>query len=113
MPLTPRRLIAIAAAYALALQVLVSAFVPLGPAFAASALCLSGHAGDGSAPPPSHDVCPACLSGICHAVAGCDLATPSIDWPLRISVVASVPQPAERSVSTPRTRGFARAPPAA
>jgi hypothetical protein len=111
--MTCRRVIAVAAAYVLALQAWVSAFVPLPPAsLASAALCLSGQADSGSAPPASHEPCPACLSGACHAASGANLAVSAVSAPQRIAVAALVPAREVSSPSTPRTRQHARAPPA-
>jgi hypothetical protein len=112
----PRRLIALAAAYALALQMLLAAVVVLAPdAAVASVICAPDHhwrgTGDAPAPPlPSHD-CPFCpLAGAgAAALPPCGATAVRVDGagatirPLRDAV------PATRAVAR---AGLARAPPA-
>lgn len=68
-----RHAIALAAAYAVALQMLLVAFVPAAPAFSASpfaALC-SHDAADGTGQPPQHDrPCAALCAALGQGIAG-------------------------------------------
>jgi|SRR5580704_4021635 hypothetical protein len=112
----PRRLIALTAAYALALQTLLAAVVVLAPDAAfASVICASDHLSQGTrdapAPPaPGHD-CPFCpLAGAsAAALPPCPATAVRVDGagaPMRPSCGAV---PARRLVTR---AGLARAPPA-
>lgn len=116
---TRRSLIALVAAYALALQALFAAFT--APAFAlaageaAFAIC-QGGADTGSTPAPGHsehDSCSACLAGHC-AGGSADRVASIIAWPPSSAAVASVAPGAARLAAAPLDGlHAARAPPAA
>ncbi len=69
-----RRIVAIVAAYAVALQALLAAFVPAGPAALAgrfAVLCSHDAAADGTGPPSQHDLpCAAACAAMGHGVSG-------------------------------------------
>ena len=113
----PRRIVALAAAYALALQALLSV---VG---AASALGVQGtefelcrpraDAGGAPAQPATHESCLACLAGHC-AHAGLDRAASIAPWYAPSVASARSAHHAGRVTLTPRPRPHgARAPPAA
>jgi hypothetical protein len=68
----PRGTIALVAAYALALQTLFAAFVPVATAIVASPFAvLCAHDADGSGGPAQHDLpCAALCAAIAHGMAG-------------------------------------------
>ena len=117
-----RRPVALVAAYAIALQALLSAFVlpavavaGAGPVLAICASSASDPAGGPASPalPQHHDACPACLAGHCAAGSGCDRAGNLVSWPRAVPVriaaaQATLPPPARRE----QTHN-PRAPPAA
>ncbi|HEY4920513.1 MAG TPA: DUF2946 family protein [Xanthobacteraceae bacterium] len=112
----PRRLTALAAAYALALQTLLAAMAVLAPdAAVASVICASDHhwqgTSDAPAPPaPGHD-CPFCL------LAGASIAAPP-PWAavaVRVDGAGTTIAPSRGALSATRAvarAGLARAPPA-
>lgn len=111
-----RRITALIAAYAVAMQALVSALmVAPKAALAFPEFVICGSVGnDTGAPvhPPSHDFCPACLAGHCVGAAGCDRAASDVVWPSATVFVAALVPRVARPSSAPRARHFARAPPA-
>jgi hypothetical protein len=104
-----RGIVALVAAYAVALQMLFAAFAPLSfalPVDALAALC--SHDADGSGQPAQHDLpCAAMCAAMAHGIAGplpvaamASVAAPQsiaapipvVDWvPPRIAVTASHP----------------------
>jgi hypothetical protein len=68
-----RRAVALVAAYAVALQVLLSAFVPVAPSVltAASTILCSHDSADGTGQPARHELpCAAMCAAMGHGVAG-------------------------------------------
>lgn len=117
---TPRRIVSILAAYALALQALLIAFSPapavaLGAQSAEFAICQPGaDRGGAPAQPAGHETCLACLAGHCAAAAGLDRVSGIVPWSAPAVMVAPAPHHAERVTLTPRPRPHGpRAPPAA
>jgi hypothetical protein len=90
-----RRTIALIAAYAVALQALFLAFVPLAPAgldFSIAAIC-SQDGADGTGHSPAHDLpCAAMCAALGHGVAGPPppdvSALPALFWTLQTVVPA-------------------------
>lgn len=116
---TARRIVALLAAYALALQALLAAFSAL-PAVALAAqgnefaVCQPGADKDGApAQPAGHAPCLACLAGHC-AAAGPDRAASIVPWRAPAVTAAPVAYYAECVTLTQRPRPHGpRAPPAA
>jgi hypothetical protein len=116
----PRRIVSIFAAYALALQALLTAFsalpaAALGARGAEFTICRPAADRDGApVQPVSHQSCLACLAGHCAAAAGLDRAAGIVPRPLPAGTAAPVVHYAERVTLTPRPRPHGpRAPPAA
>jgi len=109
-----RRAIALAAAYALALQGLVATWTPGGAALLAAGFCAAATAPDSPASPaPRHDA-PCCIAGLCGACG----AVPAGPWPAHRLIapalayaVGVVPAPAP-SVLRVGLAPWPRAPPA-
>ena len=117
-----RRAVALAAAYALALQVLLLAFVPLGPASLA-ALCThvqaadgaKGGAGTGGSHPAGDDTpCAALCAALAQGIAA---PVPQVDAVASAPVAFTVVAPVVRGWASPRIAfrqpQSPRAPPAA
>jgi hypothetical protein len=68
------RTLALVAAYAVAMQALLSAFIPVGPVVLAaplSVLCSHGSADGSDSPAPQHDLpCTAICAALGHGIAG-------------------------------------------
>jgi hypothetical protein len=117
----PRRIVSLLAAYALALQALLTAFsvlpaVALGAHGLEFATCQPGADRDGApVQPVSHESCLACLAGHCaSAAAGLDRAASIVPRPVPVVTAAPAFHYAERVTLTPRPRPHGpRAPPAA
>lgn len=116
-PIRSRRLIALLAAYVVALQALLLPLTVAAGATFDGSLCAAATSVDGSAPPASHD-------STCPCAAGCGMqccaqalaAPPQIEHalgPARIGVMT--PAPAIEAVIRPSDRSpqRARAPPSA
>jgi hypothetical protein len=92
--LVRRRTIALAAAYAVALQMLLAAFVPIAPAVLAGPLAVlcSHDAGDGTGQPAKHDLpCAALCAAMGHGIAGPVPPGASVAMAVPQAVAAMVP----------------------
>ena len=110
-----RRSAALIAAYAVALQLVLSAFAAVVPfmlgAEAGFALCGGDNPGT-PAQPVAHDPCSACPAHCAAAAAGPDRETVAVRW-LEAALAATSSSNAALD-TTPHARGhFARAPPLA
>ena len=89
-----RRVIALTAAYAVALQAFLGSFIAVGPAAlaGASAVLCSHDAGDGTGQPVSHDLpCAAVCAAMGHGIAG----------PVPPSVVIAIAEPYAIAATAP------------
>ena len=110
------QVIALVAAYAVALQAFAFAFAILLPAVAAYApvICQSATADTGApAQPALHTPCISCLAGHCAATIDCDRAAHGVRWQVSSCHHAAMPLRDARPATSPHSRHFARAPPAA
>ena len=95
MDLSPvrRRTVALVAAYAVALQMLLAAFVPVSLAVPADAFAvLCSHDADGSGPPAQHDQpCAAMCAAMGQGVAGPQPAVMAVSVVVPQSIAALIP----------------------
>ena len=87
-----RRTVALVAAYAMALQMLFAAFVPLSLATTAGgSVVLCSHDADGSGPPAQHDLpCAAMCAAVGQGIPG-PLPAAAVGVAMPLSVVSFVP----------------------
>jgi len=112
----PRRLIALVAAYGLALQAMLAAVAAVAPPLD-QVICATGAGPHGAADPkhppaPGHQ--PGCM--LCPLACGTALPGPSVDavaaCPIGAGVAIAVPPTAVALAPIVRRAGLARAPPA-
>ncbi|HKS60325.1 MAG TPA: hypothetical protein VJT13_01425 [Xanthobacteraceae bacterium] len=109
-----RRCAALAAAYAVALQLVLSAFAAVAPLALAAETGFTICRGGDSAPaaPPAHDPCVACLTHCAGAAAGPQRAASPLTWPLGATSFAHPFMLAAASSTVTQARAHSpRAPP--
>ena len=104
-----RRSAALIAAYAVALQMVLSAFAAATPSAAGFAICR----GDGAAAPAgdiAHDPCAACVAH-CAGAAAPGRAAVALTWPAEAALAATSSSKAAPATTPYAREHFARAPP--